>query len=382
MIFDLELFRVLDFVLTKNPLFLSKDNEQFFQNKPDLLAHIKQPGAWAIMHNRYFNPMDESKTKFLKELADFYKNTDINTNLIVIDSYDYPDLKNIEKIHFFYFPEYHVYYYPLYESFRILPTTLSKKFLCLNKRGTMFRQILYQAFYHYNLLDVSYFSYLCETECCGKLFSEEVHQSIDHQIRSQISHQWPELNSWVAPDRKFITIGDNEDLAQYQSWADLNGWETFTTDPSWLHDHKLYSTSFCSVVVESCPVDEFINISEKTIRPLCLGHPILVFGSCGTVELLRNLGFDMFDDIIDHKYDLIADPITRLKCFLESVKKLNQLTIEELSIINQEISGRRQNNIDRIKQLHSEMLVKEIEILNKIKDIVNFNSSVPKSMGQ
>lgn len=47
------------------------------------------------------------------------------------------------------------------------------------------------------------------------------------------------------------------------------------------------------------------RITEKTFKALALGHPTVVVGNPGSLDLARNLGFDVADDVIDPTYDTI-----------------------------------------------------------------------------
>ena len=46
--------------------------------------------------------------------------------------------------------------------------------------------------------------------------------------------------------------------------------------------------------------------------------------SAGSIEYLRSLGFDVYDDVIDHSYDNETDYLTRTNMLLDSVKKFMQ----------------------------------------------------------
>lgn len=369
--FNLPLFDYLNFEATKNKNVLTFDDLGFFHNMDQVWEHAKKDGSWVVVHNRYFGPISDQNIEFLNEVATFYKHTDINTNLVFISSFNFPQLKNIKKIKFFYFPEYHAYYYPLYQNFNVDSKPLTKKFLSLNKRGIAHRQLLYQAFYHYKLLDSSYFSYLCETGHCGKLFDQTHHREVDREIEFNWLPKWQEIVNWNKPAEKFITVNDTDVLNQYQAWSDLDGWETDTLDPSWTHDHELYRTSFCSVVVESSPEYSFLNLSEKTIRALCYGHPIIFIAAPNTVNFLETLGFDLFRDIIDHSYDSDFDHIERFKKSLTSILKINQYTCEDLTKINQDIEQRRKNNIDVAKKLYQNILPQANSIQEELVNLLH-----------
>ena len=49
--------------------------------------------------------------------------------------------------------------------------------------------------------------------------------------------------------------------------------------------------------------------------------PIFLFG-CGGVAHLRDIGFDVFDDIVDHSYDSIENPFDRIITAIDSNKHL------------------------------------------------------------
>jgi hypothetical protein len=53
------------------------------------------------------------------------------------------------------------------------------------------------------------------------------------------------------------------------------------------------------------------RLTEKTLKALGSGLPFVVFGNAGVIGGLRDLGFDVFDDLLDHGYDALADPAAR-----------------------------------------------------------------------
>lgn len=366
-IFDLPLFDLLN-KTTQTHVY---NDHQFFESRDAVLEIIKQPGARIVVHNRYFGPLKDTELEVLKRIVAYYKINSIDSKLIFISSFDIPILKNVSNIHFFYFPEYHAYYYPLYKDFKIEDSKLIKKFLSLNKRGSEHRQLLYRAFYHHNWLKDSYFSYLCETGPCGRLFDEETHNFFEHVLKFWEA-TCPKIAQWSRPEKNFITTHDHDALKSYQEWA---SYESSQVDPTWLHSTDLYKQSFCSVIVETSPGNKFINLSEKTIRALCLGHPIIFIATPGTVKFLRTLNFDMFDDLIDHSYDNVIDHQQRMMQSLESVKKINNYSVEELSAINQSLISRRQHNIDIMHKLYNAIPQRSIEILEDITNLIPVQSN-------
>jgi hypothetical protein len=79
--------------------------------------------------------------------------------------------------------------------------------------------------------------------------------------------------------------------------------------------------TYLNLVTESsCENDGFLT--EKIYKPLRASQLFIVQGPPGSIAYLRSLGFDVFDDCIDHSYDLITDWKTRVDASLESLKSI------------------------------------------------------------
>jgi len=66
-----------------------------------------------------------------------------------------------------------------------------------------------------------------------------------------------------------------------------------------------YNTTNFSLVAETLPQPgkERLFVTEKTLKPIELSHPFIVYGNQGTLPYLHGLGFETFDHIIDESYD-------------------------------------------------------------------------------
>lgn len=75
---------------------------------------------------------------------------------------------------------------------------------------------------------------------------------------------------------------------------------------------ELYEATHASVVTETeMSPGTKVRLTEKSLKPLLMGHPLVLFGNRDGVQQLRDVGFDVFDDWIDHGYDAMADPVQR-----------------------------------------------------------------------
>lgn len=84
---------------------------------------------------------------------------------------------------------------------------------------------------------------------------------------------------------------------------------------------KYYNNSNWSIVLE--PFSNYNDgyLTEKTFLPILFKRPFIVFGGPNTNKLLKDLGFDIFDDIIDYSFDY-GDLDRRVALFVKEVNKL------------------------------------------------------------
>ena len=78
-----------------------------------------------------------------------------------------------------------------------------------------------------------------------------------------------------------------------------------------------------SLVLETYISNNHIAFSEKIFRALELPRPWLLYCSPQSIKYLRNYGFDMLDDYVDHSYDL--DP-THSRRLISIINQLETFT--------------------------------------------------------
>lgn len=70
--------------------------------------------------------------------------------------------------------------------------------------------------------------------------------------------------------------------------------------------HPAFRDSYVHLVSESTIRDK-IFLTEKTWQTIAAGQIFMIWGNAGIVAHLRDLGVDVFDDIVDHAYDSQTD---------------------------------------------------------------------------
>jgi hypothetical protein len=104
----------------------------------------------------------------------------------------------------------------------------------------------------------------------------------------------------------------------------------------------LYRNSFVEIVSESWYSGPMPVLSEKYLNSVYgCNFPILI-SSAGTVAYLRIIGFDVFDDIVNHDYDLIQNPIDRLYSAINLNSHLLTDSAQTIELW--------QHNVDRFKK--------------------------------
>lgn len=71
-----------------------------------------------------------------------------------------------------------------------------------------------------------------------------------------------------------------------------------------------------------------IMITEKTTKAYRLYQFPIFLAPAGHVKLQRQLGFDVFDDVIDHSYDECLDPYKRIEMVSKQCEQINYRTLE------------------------------------------------------
>lgn len=125
--------------------------------------------------------------------------------------------------------------------------------------------------------------------------------------------------------KKFHRLGDRE----LDSKLDKN---LAFTNPT-----ALYESTFISVVTETLADLGTIFFSEKTWKPISLGHPFILVGSPNSLGYLKTLGFKTFDKWIKEDYDSEIDLGKRAILINKEIKKITSLSDQELIDIRREM---------------------------------------------
>lgn len=97
-----------------------------------------------------------------------------------------------------------------------------------------------------------------------------------------------------------------------------------------------------------------IFFTEKTAKAFLMNQIPLLIAAPGMVQVLRNLGFDMFDDIVNHNYDKEDNLFKRCDMVYDELNRLaNQYTLSGWNALLRErkLSERFYNNHKNVKNV-------------------------------
>lgn len=113
-----------------------------------------------------------------------------------------------------------------------------------------------------------------------------------------------------------------------------------------------YKNSFVEIVSETMFSSISFMHTEKFLHSVYGCNFPIVLSSAGAVEDLRSLGFDMFDDIVDHSYDQCVDSFVRIVEAIDSNRHL--LTdVDNTKKLWVECKPRFENNVNVAKQIYA-----------------------------
>jgi hypothetical protein len=121
-------------------------------------------------------------------------------------------------------------------------------------------------------------------------------------------------------------------VANIQRFLDNGPYECDGSDQTKHNDHRyintdLYLQSYCHLVIETLfDVDQSGGtfLTEKTFKCLKFGQPFVIIGPAGSLAVLRQSGYKVFDHAVDNRYDTIEDNTQRWIAVRKCIQTLQQ----------------------------------------------------------
>jgi len=202
--------------------------------------------------------------------------------------------KNLEN--FVYFADFELWYYQRNRASRPLkihhePRQLD--FTVLNRLHKSWRATAMTDLRHNGILDNSYWSY-CET---GELDNDNpIEIDTISGLRTR-TEQFLRSAPYISDELDFDQRNDHSTLVP-----------------------KYHVNSYCNIVMEThFDIGGGTFLTEKTFKPIKHGQLFFIAGPAGSLQVLRDLGYRVFDSILDNHYDLEIDATKRWRALTRAI---------------------------------------------------------------
>ncbi len=199
---------------------------------------------------------------------------------------------------FLYFTDFELWYYQRNKTspaLRIHNEPRELEFTVLNRLHKSWRALAMADLQHNGILDNSYWSY-CET---GKFVDAECAIEIDHisGLRTR-TEQFLKSAPHISDELDFDQRNDHRTLIP-----------------------KYHVNSYCNIVMETHFDIEHSGtfLTEKTFKPIKHGQMFFIAGPAGSLQVLRDLGYRVFDSVLDNSYDLEPNATQRWQALTRSI---------------------------------------------------------------
>ena len=94
--------------------------------------------------------------------------------------------------------------------------------------------------------------------------------------------------------------------------------------------------SLVYVPTETVYFGQRLHLTEKTFKAIALEMPFVLVAPAGSLQYLRDYGFQTFASVFDESYDTETDDIKRIEKVVQLLKDLDTLTLEQRQAIHKQ----------------------------------------------
>lgn len=211
---------------------------------------------------------------------------------------------HLERCRYFNDHEYFFSYINRYQQYvTAIDTPRRFEFTALNRIHKWWRASVMSDLHHHKVLERSLWSY--NTACTID------DAELDNPLELDSQPGW---RQWV---RDFLAGGPY--ICDTPNDSAHNDHRMINTD--------LYVNSYCHLVIETLfDVDGSGGafLTEKTFKCIKYGQPFVIIGPVGSLEVLRQQGYRVFDHAIDNSYDTIENNTQRWFAVKHAIQRIQQ----------------------------------------------------------
>jgi hypothetical protein len=222
-----------------------------------------------------------------------------------------------------------------------------KKFLCLNRQERYHRLMTIDFLLKEDIARHTYLSAILGEY--GALIHDDEAVAWTEEAKAIRKFLDPDLNNLT------LTQDQKERLSCLPLELDISESNHHAVKVNMPNVENYFNQSYFSILTEGdfARGEQRQMFTEKVLKCFLYGHPFIVIGLPGTLELLHERGFITFGNIIDESYDQEQDDEKRLAMALAEVKKLNRLNMNEMKNLYEKVMPILAHNFQTYKVLNS-----------------------------
>lgn len=142
----------------------------------------------------------------------------------------------------------------------------------------------------------------------------------------------------------------------------------------YVESREHYEKTFVSIVTETLAEYDRLFISEKTWKPIVLGHPFMIVGNKNTLLYLKSIGYKTFSNFWDESYDECDNWCDRVDIIVQNIYELSKKSADELIDIYTEIKPilvHNKNNFKNLFNTNWDVNTEHIKLKNILFDVYN-----------
>ena len=139
-----------------------------------------------------------------------------------------------------------------------------------------------------------------------------------------VSNLWEDSRDTILSKKEFDELY-NYDSSEYESFQrtvikrqEIYGDNYKSNQASPIN---FYTDTQYSLVSETHVGSNILCVSEKTYKPVLMGHPFLIFGNTFTLNYLKKLGYETFDNKFNEEYDSCENIKDKLRIIIENASR-------------------------------------------------------------
>ena len=213
---------------------------------------------------------------------------------------------------------------------------LDKKFICLNQLIRPHRQMLACLIFRNELLYPEFYYSLVNVN--NNFVPDLMHVLQSHKILGITNDDIMKLHIMLP----FLRLDSNPAITLDETHSEIDIF----------YQQSLFNiiseTQFFESVAYGIPT---IFLTEKSYKPFIYRQIPIMFGGPLLIKRLRDNGFDVFDDIVDHSYDLEFDHDKRMLQIVAELERLNnKYSIQDCNNLKALLQYRFDNNQKNLLQ--------------------------------